>query len=112
MRAESRAEEIKNRNRDFLQKKFEFRSANPTSWYEPLVLALSDSFLFEKQYKNHLSGLHNWAQKEHAEKWMIFPENIVQNLSLDEVALTNGELFYTVITNKGHSMAKKEPWRP
>ena len=30
---------------------------------------------------------------------MIFPENIGKNLSLDEVALTNGEL-YTILTNK------------
>jgi transposase len=54
---------------------------------------------FEKQYKEHLSGFHDWDQKEHAEEWMIFPENIGKNLSLDEVALTNGEL-YTVLTNK------------
>jgi len=54
---------------------------------------------FEKQYKDHLSGFHEWDQKEHAEEWMIFPENIGERLSLDEVALTNGEL-YTVLTNK------------
>jgi transposase len=54
---------------------------------------------FEKQYKEHLSGFHDWDQKEHAEQWMIFPENIGKNLSLDEVALTNGEL-HTVLTNK------------
>ena len=54
---------------------------------------------FEKQYKDHLSGFQDWDQKEHAEEWMIFPENIGKNLSLDEVALTNGEL-YTILTNK------------
>jgi transposase len=54
---------------------------------------------FEKQYKDHLSGFNSWDQKEHAEQFMIFPENIGKNLSLDEVALTNGEL-YTVLTNK------------
>jgi transposase len=54
---------------------------------------------FEKQYKEYLSGFKNWDQKEHAEQFMIFPENIGKRLSLDEVALTNGEL-YTVITNK------------
>lgn len=54
---------------------------------------------FEKQYKDHLSGFKNWEQKEHAEEFMIFSENIGRRLSLDEVALTNGEL-YTVLTNK------------
>lgn len=46
-----------------------------------------------------MSGFNNWDQKEHAEEWIIFPENIGKHLSLDEVAITNGEL-YTVLTNK------------
>jgi transposase len=54
---------------------------------------------FEKQYKEHLSGFKDWQQKDHAEEWMLFPANIGQRLSLDEVAITNGEL-YTVLTNK------------
>ena len=37
---------------------------------------------------------------------MLFPENIGKRLSLDEVALTNGEL-YTVITNKEFHGKKK-----
>jgi transposase len=54
---------------------------------------------FEKQYKNHLSGFNEWNQKDHAEKWMLFAENIGEKLSIDEVEVTNGEL-YTVLTNK------------
>ncbi len=54
---------------------------------------------FEKQYKEHLSNFENWEQKDHAEHWMLFPQNIESKLSLDEVALTNGEL-YTVLTAK------------
>jgi len=46
-----------------------------------------------------LSGFKYWEQKEHAEEWIIFPKNIGRRLSLDEVAITNGEL-YTVLTNK------------
>jgi transposase len=46
-----------------------------------------------------LSGFKDWEQKDHADKWMLFPENIGKHLSIDEVAVTNGEL-YTVITNK------------
>jgi transposase len=40
-----------------------------------------------------------WNQKDHAEKWMLFEKNIGKHLSIDEVAVTNGEL-YTIITNK------------
>jgi len=54
---------------------------------------------FEKQYKDHLSGYHTWDQKDHADTWLLFPKNIGLNLSIDEVAVTNGEL-YTIITNK------------
>lgn len=54
---------------------------------------------FEKQYKDHLSGFQQWNQKDHAEKWILFPANLGQHLSIDEVAVSNGEL-YTVLTNK------------
>ena len=54
---------------------------------------------FEKQYKEHLSGFEDWDQKDHAERWMLFPGNADTKLSIDEVALTNGEL-YTVVTAK------------
>jgi len=51
------------------------------------------------QYKNHLSEFKKWDQKEHAEEWLLFPENIGSKVSIDETSLTNGEL-YTIITNK------------
>lgn len=51
------------------------------------------------QYKNHLSDFHIWEQKEHAEEWLLFPKNIGKKLSIDEVSVSNGEL-YTVLTNK------------
>ena len=54
---------------------------------------------FEKQYKDHLSGFHQWAQKEHAEDWILYTENIGSHLSIDEVAISKGEL-YTIVTNK------------
>lgn len=54
---------------------------------------------FGQQYKDHLSDYHNWDQKSHAEDWMLFPGNIGARLSLDETALSNGEL-YTILTNK------------
>ena len=54
---------------------------------------------FSRQYRNHLSDFHDWEQKDHCEERMIFPENMGEKLSIDEVAISNGEL-YTVITNK------------
>lgn len=52
-----------------------------------------------KHYKNKISGFTNWNQKKHAEEYLIFPENIGPFLSIDEVALSKGEL-YTFVTNK------------
>lgn len=54
---------------------------------------------FGQQYKDHLSGYDKWKEKDHAEQWLVFPENIGPNLSLDETSLSNGEL-YTILTNK------------
>lgn len=52
-----------------------------------------------QQYKESLSDYKNWDQKDHAKDWILFPENIGPYLSIDETALTNGEL-YTIVTNK------------
>lgn len=54
---------------------------------------------FEKQYKEALSDFRNWEQLDHAEKWLLFPENIGPHLAIDESSLSNGEL-YTFITNR------------
>lgn len=53
----------------------------------------------QKQYKDHLSDFRNWAYLEHCEDWLLFPQNLGSRLSIDETALSNGEL-YTIITNK------------
>lgn len=52
-----------------------------------------------QQYKEYLSNYNDWEQKDHAEEWILFPENIGSHLSIDETALTNGDL-YTILTNK------------
>lgn len=46
-----------------------------------------------------MSGYHGWDQKDHADKWILFEKNIGEHLSIDEVAVSNGEL-YTTLTNK------------
>ena len=58
---------------------------------------------FERAYKDHLSGFSEWAEAEHAEDWLIFPQNIGPRVSIDETSLSNGEL-YTIVANKdGHA---------
>lgn len=54
---------------------------------------------FGQQYKEYLSGYKAWDQKDHAQQWLLFPENIGPHLSLDETSLSKGEL-YTILTNK------------
>ena len=46
-----------------------------------------------------MSEFKAWNQKSHAKDWLLFPQNIGLRLSLDETALSNGDL-YTIITNK------------
>ena len=46
-----------------------------------------------------MSNFKDWEQLSHAEDYMIFPENIGEYLSIDEVSLSQGEL-YTFVTNK------------
>ena len=59
---------------------------------------------FEKQYKDHLSDFREWEQLHNGES-LVYPENFGSRMSIDEVALSKGEL-YTVITNK-ESKGKK-----
>lgn len=54
---------------------------------------------FRRQYKKSISNFKDWDQKSHAEDWILYPENLSAQLSLDEVALSDGEL-YTVLTSK------------
>lgn len=58
-----------------------------------------DGKLLQEQYAVHLSGYTSWNQGEHAQNWIIYPENMGEYLSLDETCLTNGDL-YTILTNK------------
>ena len=58
-----------------------------------------DGRKFQRQYKHSISNFKEWEQKSHAEDWILYPENLSHQLSLDEVALSDGEL-YTVLTSK------------
>mgnify|MGYP002627745111 FL=1 len=54
---------------------------------------------FDRQYKDVLSGFRTWAELDHADEWLVFPDNIGARLAIDETSLSNGEL-YTVVTNR------------
>ena len=45
-----------------------------------------------------MSDYWDWEQLEHSEEWILYPDNIGERLCLDEVSLSDGEL-YTVLTN-------------
>lgn len=55
--------------------------------------------MFRKQYKKHSSKFKEWNQLKHCEDYLLFPDNIGEFLSIDEVSLSKGEL-YTFVTNK------------
>jgi len=57
-----------------------------------------DGSQLAKHYKNHLSNYYDWDQFDHAGEWVLYAENIGERLCLDEIALSDGEL-YTVLTN-------------
>ncbi len=46
-----------------------------------------------------MSGFNQWEQKYHAEDYLVYPQNIGEYISIDEVSLSKGEL-YTYLTNK------------
>ncbi len=52
-----------------------------------------------RQYQEHLSDFTRWEARAHAAEWLVFPDNVGAHLSLDEVTISQGEL-YTVLTNK------------
>lgn len=52
-----------------------------------------------KQYKEKISNFRQWQQLEHAREYILFAENIGEDLSLDETSLSNGDV-YTILTNK------------
>jgi transposase len=60
----------------------------------------------QKHYKHQVSGFKEWNQYEHAEEYLIYPENVTENLSIDEVSLSKGEL-YTIVTNKKTKVKNK-----
>jgi transposase len=61
----------------------------------------------QRHYKHKVSGFKEWDQLSHAGDYLIYPENITDNLSIDEVSLSKGEL-YTFVTNKNTGVKNKK----
>lgn len=60
---------------------------------------------FQRQYKEKLSDYYTWKQVLHADRFIVYPKNLGPCLTIDETALSNGEL-YTIITNKARKGKK------
>ena len=55
----------------------------------------------ERSYKYHLSDYSTWGQKDHADDWVLVPENIGEHLCIDETSLQDD--LFTILSNKaGH----------
>jgi len=61
----------------------------------------------QRHYKHRISGYKEWDQLPHANEYLIYPENITDKLSIDEVSLSKGEL-YTFVTNKNIGLKNKK----
>lgn len=58
-----------------------------------------DGRVLLRHYRDFSSGFKEWEQRGHAKKWLLYPENLGSQLSIDETSLSRGEL-YTILTNK------------
>ncbi len=65
-----------------------------------------DPDVFRKHYKKRLNGFKDWDQFKHCQDYLLFPENMGEYLSIDEVSLSKGELS-TFVTNKAGRGKKK-----
>lgn len=61
----------------------------------------------QRHYKHQTSGYKTWAQLAHSKEYLIYPQNITEHLSIDEVSLSKGEL-YTFLTNKNTGRRNKQ----
>ena len=68
----------------------------------------TDGAQSERHYKDHLSDYRTWTASDHAESWLVFPENIGSKSSIDETSPSNGEL-YTIVTDKAAKGKKGAP---
>jgi hypothetical protein len=58
----------------------------------------------QRHYKKKISGFKDWDQLNLSEDYLIYPENIGEHLSIDELSLKE---LYTFVTNKNGKERKK-----
>ena len=46
-----------------------------------------------------MSEFKDWDQRPHASQWILYPQNLGPQLSIDETSLSHDEL-YIIVTNK------------
>lgn len=61
----------------------------------------------QRHYKHKVSGYKQWDQLAHADEYLIYPENVTEHISIDEVSLSKGEL-YNIVTNKNTKAQNKK----
>jgi hypothetical protein len=59
----------------------------------------------QRHYKKKISGFKDWDQLNLSEDYLIYPENIGEHLSIDELSLKE---LYTFVTNKNGKGKKKD----
>ena len=68
---------------------------------------LVNSQKLQRYYKKKVSGFKDWKQLPHADDYLVYPENVTEYLSIDEVSLSKGEI-YTFVTNKNTKVRNKK----
>lgn len=76
-----------------------FLDIHPISCYHLGRYFQVDGKLLQEQYREHISEYGSWDHKLHADDWMLFSKNVSTRLSINETALSNGELSI-IVTNK------------
>ena len=50
--------------------------------------------LLQRHYKKKVGGFKDWVQLGHADDYLIYPENIGGDLSIYELSLYKGDLYF------------------
>ena len=66
-----------------------------------------DARKLQRHYKHQTNGYKTWPQLAHSEEYLIYPQNITEYLSIEEVSLSKGEL-YTFVSNKNTGKRNKK----
>ena len=54
----------------------------------------------QRQYRDYLSEFTVWDKLKNSSTYLIYPENVGKRLSIDEVALSQGELIQWLLIKK------------